>query len=44
MAEALTLATDKATFDAFLRDTYGIEGNIFRIKEARGAAQSGGSI
>ena len=29
MAEALTLATDKAAFDAFLRDTYGIEGNIY---------------
>ena len=33
MAEALTLATDKATFDAFLRDTYGIEGNLFSVKE-----------
>ena len=29
MAGALTLVTDKATFDAFLRDTYGIEGNIY---------------
>ena len=38
MAEALTLATDKAAFDAFLRDTYGIEGNIFSVKEARGVA------
>ena len=38
MAEALTLATDQATFDAFLRDTYGIDGNMFSVKEARGAA------
>ena len=31
MAEALTLATDQATFDAFLRDTYGIEANMFSV-------------
>ena len=43
MAEALTLATDKVTFDVFLRNTYGIEGNIFTVKQARSAAMSGGS-
>ena len=39
MVEALTLATDKAAFDAFLRDTHGIEGNIFSVMQARAAAQ-----
>ena len=40
MAEALTLATDTAAFDAFLRDTHGIEGNIFSVMQARAAART----
>ena len=35
MAEALTLATDKAAFDAFLRDTHGIEGHLLGHAGAR---------